>query len=130
MATISTYRLGGFSAAAPNGNLAERWSNGTQAGEPASGYTAWDAQGVVTLQRALTAQETATLAAQDTATTTAVNQSTLQQKAQAALTTNTTYLAIGSPSNAQVATQVQALTKECSAVIRLLLNQLDSTSGT
>lgn len=58
------------------------------------------------------------------------NANTLAQKAQQALQTNQTYLGIASPTNAQVAAQVQALTKECSALIRLLLGQLDSTAGT
>lgn len=62
--------------------------------------------------------------------TPAANQQTLQARAQLALTANATYLAIASPSNAQVSAQVTALTKEATAVIRLLLGQLDSTSGT
>jgi len=50
---------------------------------------------------------------------------------------NATYLAIASPSAAQVAAQVRALTRqsttqarELTAVIRLLLGLLDSTDGT
>lgn len=58
------------------------------------------------------------------------NQTTLQAKAQQALTANATFQAIGSPSNAQIAQQVQSLTKQCNGLIRLLLNALDSTTGT
>lgn len=58
------------------------------------------------------------------------NLGTLQSRAQTALTTNATYLAIGSPSAAQVAAQVRVLTMECNGLIRLLLGQLDSTTGT
>lgn len=62
--------------------------------------------------------------------TTEANQQTLQQRAQAALAANATFLSIGSPTNAQNAAQVQALTKQCNGLIRLLINALDSTSGT
>lgn len=58
------------------------------------------------------------------------NRQTLQQRAQAALAANGTYLAIGSPTAGQNAAQVQALTKQCNGIIRLLLGALDSTTGT
>jgi anti-sigma factor RsiW len=77
-------------------------------------------------------------------TTEQVNEQTLRDRAQAALAANTTdqadnaiYLAIASPSAAQVTAQVRALTRqsntqarELTAVIRLLLGLLDSTDGT
>lgn len=71
-----------------------------------------------------------TVAQQPAPGTPGANQQTLQQRAQAALATNATFLAIATPSNVQVIAQVQTLTKECSALIRLLLNQLDSAAGT
>jgi len=59
------------------------------------------------------------------------NADVLRSKAQAALSTNDAFLAVGNAATAaQVRTQTLALTKECSALIRLLLNQLDTTSGT
>lgn len=58
------------------------------------------------------------------------NAVTLNQRAKAALTANASYLAIATPTTAQVTAQVATLTKECSALIRLLLNQFDSTAGT
>lgn len=61
---------------------------------------------------------------------TELNAADLRDKATTALATNVTYLAIASPTNAQVAAQVKVLTRECSALIRLLLNQTDDTSGT
>lgn len=56
------------------------------------------------------------------------NQSTIIRQAQGALTTNTTYLAIGSPSNAQVVAQVRALTQQNNRIIRLLLSQIGDRS--
>lgn len=58
------------------------------------------------------------------------NLNSLRAKAQAALASNATFQAIGSPTTAQVTAQVQLLTKECNAIIRLLINQLDSVTGT
>ena len=48
----------------------------------------------------------------------------------AALAANATFLALAVPTNAQTLAQVQTLTKECSALIRLLLQQFDSVAGT
>ncbi len=69
-------------------------------------------------------------AANDAAAAQQANADTLRQRASLALSTNATYLAIGSPTAAQVAAQVRALTMEANAVIRLLTNMLDSTAGT
>lgn len=62
--------------------------------------------------------------------TAAASLNALATKAQAALTNNETYLGIGSPTNAQVVSQVAALTRQVNALIRLAINQLDSTTGT
>lgn len=58
------------------------------------------------------------------------NYATLRQKAQAALVNNAAYLALPTPTTAQNAAQIGVLTREASAIIRLLLNQLDTTTGT
>lgn len=58
------------------------------------------------------------------------NAVTLQQRAAAALDANAAFLALGSPTNAQVVGQVRLLTRECTALVRLLLRQLDTTDGT
>ena len=58
------------------------------------------------------------------------NLADLQSKAQNAIDANDTFLAIASPTNAQAVAQVQKLTRENTAIIRLLLGLLDSTAGT
>lgn len=57
----------------------------------------------------------------------AVNRFTLVERAQHALKANRTYLALQSPTNAQTLAQVRALTRQNTALIRLLLGQLDDT---
>lgn len=119
-----------------DGILREQWSNGTQAGDPAAGYTAWDANGTVTTQRALTTEEAASLAALDTVATQGSNQSALINKAQTAITANGTYIALTNPTAAQTTAQVKMLTRENTAIIKLLLKSLgvdgtlDDTNGT
>jgi hypothetical protein len=56
-----------------------------------------------------------------------VNESTIRQQAASALAGNRTFLAIASPTGAQVTAQVKALTRQSNGVIRLVLGQLDST---
>lgn len=58
------------------------------------------------------------------------NRRTVEDRARAALTANATYLALGSPTNAQNLAQIRLLTRECSALIRLALNELDTIDGT
>lgn len=59
-----------------------------------------------------------------------VNRDTLAAKAQTALNVNAAFLALASPTNPQVLAQVQALTKQFNALIRIDLGLLDSTNGT
>lgn len=58
------------------------------------------------------------------------NAETIHARAYNAIAANDTFLAITSPTNAQAIAQVQKLTRENTAIIRLLLGLLDSTAGT
>lgn len=93
--------------------------------------TTFNPDGTVASSRALNAAEIAAFAARAALDASVSNQATLQTRAQAALAANTTFLALGAtPTAAQVRDQTITLTKECTALIRLLLGQLDSTAGT
>jgi hypothetical protein len=54
----------------------------------------------------------------------------LTRKAQQALQANSTFLGLANPTAAQVTSQVQKLTRENNALIRLMLNLLDDVSDT
>ena len=58
------------------------------------------------------------------------NRTQIEAKAAQALSANATFLAIASPTNAQTLAQVKMLTRECTAIIRLLLSRLETTDGT
>lgn len=58
------------------------------------------------------------------------NAETLRTRLRQALAANATYLALGTPTNAQNLAQIRALTRECSALIRSALAELDDITGT
>lgn len=58
------------------------------------------------------------------------NRAALIEKGKSALVANSTFLAIASPNNAQSLAQIQSLSKQVNALIRLIGNQLDSTTDT
>lgn len=69
-------------------------------------------------------------AANNVAAQQAANAETMRVSAVNALAANVNFLAIASPSTAQVTAQVKALTRQVDALIRLVGGQLDSTAGT
>lgn len=115
---------GGINPAAPSKNRAELWD------DAAGTYTAWDASGTQIAQRALTAQEISDLAGTFASGLAATNTAIVQARAAAALAGNATFLALASPTNGQTIAQVQLLTKECSALIRLTLAQMATITDT
>lgn len=60
----------------------------------------------------------------------AANADTIRQRLRGALDTNTAFLALASPTNAQTLAQVRALTRENTGLIRLALDALDAADGT
>jgi hypothetical protein len=60
------------------------------------------------------------------AETATMNRTTIEQQAATALTDNATFLALGTPTQAQVLAQVRALTRQTNGLIRLVLGQLDA----
>ena len=72
-------------------------------------------------QRPMTADELA-------AATATKNRATIQNQATTALANNRTYLAIATPTTAQMRAQIDALTRQHQGMIRLLLGQLDGTN--
>lgn len=57
----------------------------------------------------------------------AANAEALSKRAEAVLDANRAFLAIANPTVAQTAAQVKALTRASSAILRLLLDRLEST---
>lgn len=79
-----------------------------------------------TVTNAIAASVAQDVAAANAQATLDANAAVLRQRGLAALVSNATYLAIASPTAAQVATQSKALTRQVDGVIRLLLGVLDS----
>lgn len=122
--TEMRYHSGGFIPEAPARNCAEKW-------DPSAGtYTRWDKAGSVVESRPLTADEVSAFARVAQGSVKAENQRTLEDRLRRLLALNTEFLALAAPTAAQQNTQVERLTRECSALIRLALRDLGDVSDT
>jgi hypothetical protein len=109
-----------------NGVVRQKWDGFA---DPPT-YTEYGPDGTVVLSRPFNQAEMDRLAAELAARAQDDNRSTIRTKAMQALQANQNYLALTSPTNAQVAAQVKLLTREVSGLIRLVLDQVDTTEGT
>jgi hypothetical protein len=88
-----------------------------------------DETGTVISTRAYTASENENADRAVAAATVAANEATLHQQALTAMANNKTFLALTPPlTNPQVVAQVNALTRQVNALIRLATRSLDATS--
>lgn len=109
--------------------IAETYAGGrliARADDSARTVTTWDEDGT---PRVLdyNADERADADARAAARTRQVNGGTLRDRARTALDANRAFLALASPTNAQTLAQVRALTRQAQGLIRLDLDDLNST---
>lgn len=122
------YHLGGHKPGTPAQNRAEELDS------DAGTYTRWDESGKVVEQRPLAPEEVARFAAGAAAHAAAeqaeTNGRTLEQRLRTLLARNGEFLALTAPTVAERNAQTARLTRECSALIRYVLRDLDDISGT
>ena len=105
-----------------NGSVVEQWDDSTRT------YT--DFRPEPDFTRPYTAAENLEADRRIAEATSSANESDLTAKAQAAVSGNNTYLGLTSPTNAQVAAQVKALTRQSNALIKLEVRDFLTTDGT
>lgn len=111
-----------MSAEVYQGNvLREKWDDTTRT------YTAYDEGGVQTSTRPYSPEENTVADDNAIIDTANKNKSTIENQAVSALSSNSDYIALANPTNAQVAAQVKALTRQNNKIIRLVLGRLDGT---
>lgn len=107
-----------------NGILREWWNDATRT------VTVYDSAGVQTSTRPYTASENALADTSAAAETARINETALRDKARNALTNNATFLADGSVTQAEAVAQVQKLTRQVNALIKLEVRELADQNGT
>lgn len=90
----------------------------------------WDGESPIAVPAGRQLMLAATAQASGYAYTEERNTATLRDSARAALVGNTSYLAMPTRTNADVAVQVLKLTRQNNALIRLVIGALDTTDGT
>jgi hypothetical protein len=104
------------------GTLVERWDDVSRK------YT--DFRTDPDTVRNYTPEENARADAEAAEATLVANEAELIRRAKSALTGNATFLALGSPTNAQTLAQVRALTRQVNALIKLTARDLTDIAGT
>lgn len=113
------YGPGGMDPNMPHENLRERWDDASQT------YTDFRVDPPASRPYgALEIADAERRAVEDAAPT---NRSAIESAAKSAHVSNKTFLALDSPTNAQLAAQVKALTRQNNGLIRLVLKRLDGT---
>lgn len=121
---LTTYYPGGVIQGALAQNRSEQWDT------TAATYTHWNPDGTVASTRAMTASETVYVNDAIVPATFSTNQQAIIAKAWTAVQANAAFLAIPNPTAAQAIAQVGILTKECTALIRLILGSFETPSDT
>lgn len=107
-----------------DGRLVEEWDDNTRT------YRRFDPDGALAEERAYTETEAAALVAADESSAREANRATLLAKVDFALAADLNYLELPSPTSAQVVAQVERLTRQAVALLRMVGDRLDDTAGT
>lgn len=91
--------------------------------EPVRDIRTGEVTGTVTVTVETPAETQARMAGDALAVT---NETTIRQQAESALAANKTFLAITSPTTAQIAAQVKALTRQNNGLIRMVLRRFEA----
>lgn len=103
------------------GMLRERYDDATRS------YVKYTDKGVQESSRPYTAKENAEADARAQVNVITANRTAIETQAATTLAANKAFVGIASPTNAQSAAQVKALTRQVNGIIRLVLGKLDAS---